>query len=153
VLENSSGTAAILQIDQDGIANGAHWTTTAQLDGVHTGDGVKVIFDTSQPAATLTVPALILTHNHDFNGDGLSDLLWRHTGGTFTEWQSNGSGFSPNVAVNSTVDNSWHLEGAFDFSGDGQADLLWRNDASGTFTIWDSTGNGFAPNLRQWQRR
>ncbi|HMJ27636.1 MAG TPA: PQQ-dependent sugar dehydrogenase, partial [Xanthobacteraceae bacterium] len=57
VLENPSGTAAILQIDQDGITNGAHWTTIAQLDGVHAGDGVKVIFDKSQPAATLTVPA------------------------------------------------------------------------------------------------
>ena len=59
VLETPSGTAAILQIDQDGAANGAHWTTIAQLDGVHTGDGVKVIFDASQPAATLTVPALL----------------------------------------------------------------------------------------------
>ena len=58
VLENPSGTAAILQVDQDGAANGAHWTTIAQLDGVHTGDGVKVIFDASQPAATLTVPGL-----------------------------------------------------------------------------------------------
>ena len=58
VTENPSGTAAILQIDRDGIANGAHWTTMAQLDGVHTGDGVKVIFDTSQPVATLTVSAV-----------------------------------------------------------------------------------------------
>ena len=43
VLENPSGTAAILQIDQDGTANGMNWTTIARLDGVHTGDGVKVI--------------------------------------------------------------------------------------------------------------
>ena len=54
VLENASGTAAILQIDRDGVANGAHWTTIALLDGVHTGDGVKIVFDSSQPAATLT---------------------------------------------------------------------------------------------------
>ena len=56
VLENPSGTAAILQVDQDGAANGTHWTTIAQLDGVHTGDGVKVIFDTSQPAAATYRP-------------------------------------------------------------------------------------------------
>jgi Ca2+-binding RTX toxin-like protein len=31
VLESPSGTAAILQIDQDGTANGAHWTTIAPL--------------------------------------------------------------------------------------------------------------------------
>jgi subtilisin family serine protease len=83
---------------------------------------------------------------HDFNGDFASDLLWRHNGGTFTEWQSSGNGFTPNVVVNATVNNSWHSEGAFDFSGDGRADLLWRNDASGQFTIWNSTGNGFTQN-------
>ncbi len=68
VLQNSNGTAAILQIDQDGIGNGAQWTTIAQLDGVHSGDGVKVIFDTSQPAATLTVP-------HEFNGGPGNDTF------------------------------------------------------------------------------
>ena len=35
--------------------------------------GVKVIFDTSQPATTLTAPALIPTDN--FNGDGHGDIL------------------------------------------------------------------------------
>ena len=49
MLENPSGTAAILQIDQDGTADGMNWTTIARLDGVHTGDGVKVILD-SNPA-------------------------------------------------------------------------------------------------------
>jgi hypothetical protein len=24
----------------------------------------------------------------DFSGDGSADLLWRQSGGTFTEWQS-----------------------------------------------------------------
>ena len=49
VLENPSGTAAILQIDQDGTTNGMNWTTIARLDGVHTGDGVKVILDHPNP--------------------------------------------------------------------------------------------------------
>ena len=89
VLENPSGTAAILQIDQDGAANGAHWTTIAQLDGVHTGDGVKVIFDASQPAATLTAPALVPTHN--FNGDGKSDILWQNDNGTPAIWLMDGT--------------------------------------------------------------
>ena len=89
VLENPSGTAAILQIDQDGAANGAHWTTIAQLDGVHTGDGVKVIFDASQPAATLTAPALVPTHN--FNGDGKADILWQNDSGLPAIWTMDGT--------------------------------------------------------------
>jgi hypothetical protein len=85
---------------------------------------------------------------NDFNADGLSDLLWRQNGGTFTEWQSQstGSGFTPNVYMNNSVDNTWHLRGTMDFDGAGRADLFWRND-NGTFTIWDSVGSsGFTPN-------
>jgi len=81
----------------------------------------------------------------DLSGDFASDLLWRHTSGTFSEWQSNGDSFTSNVFVGS-VENGWHLEGAFDFSGDGRADLIWRNDTTGQFTIWNSTESGFTPN-------
>ena len=42
VSENSSGTAAFLQIDQDGALNGSIFTTIAQLDGIRTGDSLKV---------------------------------------------------------------------------------------------------------------
>jgi hypothetical protein len=46
----------------------------------------------------------------DFNGDGLSDILFRNTNGAFSEWQSTGSGFTPNVLVNSSVGTAWTLE-------------------------------------------
>jgi hypothetical protein len=76
----------------------------------------------------------------------ISDLLWQHNnGGTFTEWQSTGNGFTPNVYVNS-VNSPWQLQGTMDFNADGASDLVWRNTTTGTFTIWDSTGNGFTPN-------
>jgi hypothetical protein len=82
---------------------------------------------------------------NDFNGDHISDLLWRQTGGTFTDWQSTGSAFTPNVYVN-FVSTAWHLQGSMDFNGDGAADLVWRNTSTGTFSIWDSTGPGSTPN-------
>ena len=92
VLENPSRTGAILQIDRDGAINGTDWTTIAQLDGVHTGDGVKVIFDASQPAATLTVPGLVPTHN--FNGDGKADILWQNDNGLPAIWTMNGTNWT-----------------------------------------------------------
>jgi hypothetical protein len=139
VLENPSGTAAILQIDQDGIANGTNWTTIAQLDGVHTGDGVKVIFDTSQPAATLTVAALVPTH--DFNGDGKADILWQNDNGLPAIWTMNGS--TPiGYATLPDVGPTWHVEATADFNGDGKADILWQND-NGLPAIW--TMNGGTP--------
>ena len=69
--------------------------------------------------------------------------MWQN-GGTFTEWQSNGSGFTPNVFVGS-VGPGWTLAGVGDFSGDGKADLMWQNGS--TFTEWQSNGNGFTPNV------
>jgi hypothetical protein len=79
---------------------------------------------------------------NDFSGDGKSDLIWQN-GGTFTEWQSTGSAFTPNTFVGS-VGAGWTAAGVGDFSGDGKADVIWQNGA--TFTEWQSTGSGFTPN-------
>ncbi|MEA2923154.1 MAG: hypothetical protein QOD25_276, partial [Alphaproteobacteria bacterium] len=134
VLENPSGTGAILQIDQDGITNGAHWTTIARLDGVHTGDGVKVIFDTSQPAATLTVPGLVPTH--DFNGDSTSDIFWRNDeSGHVGIWEMHDGTQTWHDLGGSGVDHK--VVGVGDFNGDSTSDLFWRNDASGHVGIWE----------------
>ena len=76
LVRNPSGTAAILQIDPDGTMNGMNWTTIARLDSVHTGDGVRVILDSSQPAGvTLIAPELVPTKN--FDGDVHGDILWQ----------------------------------------------------------------------------
>jgi hypothetical protein len=87
---------------------------------------------------------------NDFNADGISDLLWRQTGGEFTTWSSTGVGFTPNIYAN-FVDPSWTLVGSMDFNGDRASDLVWRNTSTGTFTIWDATNSGltttgFTPN-------
>jgi serralysin len=87
----------------------------------------------------------------DFNGDGFSDLAWRHAGGAFSTWDlgydaPNARLFAmPNVYVTDAVDNGWRLAATDDFNGDGKTDLLWRN-TNGVFTIWSSNGLGFAPN-------
>jgi hypothetical protein len=65
----------------------------------------------------------------------------------FAEWQSTGSGFTPNAYVNASIDNSWQVAATADLDGDGRADILWRNSNSGLFTEWQSTGNGFTPNV------
>jgi hypothetical protein len=86
-----------------------------------------------------------LQHNahNDFNGDGLSDVLWRNDDGTMRDWlgQANGS-FVGNVAnLNITVANDWHVAGTGDFNGDGRDDILWRSD-DGTVRDWLGQSNG-----------
>jgi hypothetical protein len=84
----------------------------------------------------------------DFNGDGISDILWRADDGTVTNWlgQANGS-FAGNGANFSTnISSNWHIAGTGDFNGDGISDILWRAD-DGTVTDWLGQANGsFAGN-------
>ena len=81
----------------------------------------------------------------DFNGDGLSDVLWRHsTDGSLAEWQMNGSTVTSSAApmfngVAVTPDSSWSVGGIGDFDGDGNADILWRR-TDGTLSEWTMNG-------------
>ena len=138
VLENPSGTGAILQIDQDGITNGARWTTVARLDGIHTGDAVRVIFDSSQPAATLTAPIPGFVPTHDFNGDGRADILLQHDSGLPAIWTMDGTTVTGGVLL-PNYGPSFHVAAAADFNGDGNADILVQHD-SGLPAIWTMDG-------------
>ena len=77
---------------------------------------------------------------NDFNGDVVSDILWRNANGSTDIWNSNGGGgFSAQHL--GIVEGSWQIAGTADFNGDGQADILWRN-ANGDAAIWNSNGGG-----------
>ena len=83
----------------------------------------------------------------DFNGDGLTDVLLRHTSGAVGDWlgQSNG-GFVGNPNFSFTMPTAWHVVGSGDFNGDGLSDILWRHD-DGTVGEWLGQSNGgFAGN-------
>ena len=87
--------------------------------------------------------------SNDFNGDGLSDILWRsdQTGEIYT-WITNASaGFADYyVPSHAEVPLGWHVVGLGDFNGDGKTDILWRDD-SGLLATWLGQANGgFADN-------
>jgi hypothetical protein len=94
-----------------------------------------------------------IAHN-DFNGDGLSDILWRADDGTATDWlgQANGS-FADNWNVyHRNPGSNWHVAGSGDFNGDGRVDILWRAD-DGTTTDWLGQANGsFTDNWNVYHR-
>jgi hypothetical protein len=73
----------------------------------------------------------------DFNGDGDSDILWRHAGiGANTIWKSGNRATSQSVEA--VADLSWKVVGTGDFNGDGRSDILWRHARLGANTIWRS---------------
>ncbi|WP_162314766.1 FG-GAP-like repeat-containing protein [Pseudoxanthomonas yeongjuensis] len=73
----------------------------------------------------------------DFNGDGVSDILWRNlSSGRSTIWKSANSTTEQGVATLS--DLTWKMVGSGDFDGDGITDILWRNSSTGRNSIWKS---------------
>jgi hypothetical protein len=78
--------------------------------------------------------------DHDFDGDGTSDILWQHTSGNVVLWLMNANG---------TVESSLGLDTVAgwtprigDFNGDGIADILWQNTASGHAGVWLMKADG-----------
>lgn len=71
----------------------------------------------------------------DFDGDGNSDILWRHprTGGTQPPYGDNliylldGATILQSGTINNVPSDAWIVLGAADFDGDGNDDILWRN--------------------------
>ncbi len=101
-------------------------------------------------AATLRWPVLLLclasatagaTQRADFNGDGRSDILWRHasSGGGYV-WLMNGAVRVSNSALPRVADPAWNIVGSGDFDADGKADILWRHAGSGAGYLWLMNG-------------
>jgi ELWxxDGT repeat protein len=79
----------------------------------------------------------------DFNGDGWSDILWRHDtlgylGVSFMKGPTiiGGTLLTPGQVP----DTNWRLAGADDFNGDGKTDLLWQHGTLGTLGVWFMNG-------------
>jgi len=72
----------------------------------------------------------------DFDGDGLSDVLWRHdlTGEVY-DWRMDGRSIKSHGSVY-TVPGDWQLVGTGDFDGDGRSDLLFRHATTGQNYMW-----------------
>jgi peptidyl-Asp metalloendopeptidase len=91
-------------------------------------------------AATSGTASLAPSVKGDFNGDGITDLVWYDTAsGTTSIWLLNGMTRSSNVAIFSNAPN-WRVEHAADLNGDGKADLVWYNASTKETAVWLMNG-------------
>jgi hypothetical protein len=72
----------------------------------------------------------------DFNGDGKSDILWRHLlTGRIMVWFMDGMTATRVDWMDGESDLTWIIAGIGDFNGDGKPDILWRNSISGRMRV------------------
>jgi hypothetical protein len=108
------------------------WSVSAAANG-----GVQLLLSTTMNINAIGAAA---GHAGDFNGDGRSDILWRHSSGDVITWAGQlGGSFTANG--NSSAGTDWNVVGVGDINGDGRSDVLWRND-DGSVTDWLGNANG-----------
>jgi subtilisin-like proprotein convertase family protein len=81
---------------------------------------------------------------HDFNGDGRTDILWRHTtSGENVMWFMDKNTLLGGTFTNPSAlaDVNWQMAGTGDFNGDAKPDVLWRHDVSGQMVVWFMNGH------------
>ena len=127
----AAGTGTNVQVDPDGAANGANWTTVVRLDGVKAGNAVNVVVD---PAASFRYTSQPLPAN-TFDGDRFGDVLWQNDNGQPGVWLMNGADPGAQAPVGPNSGASWKGAGGGDFDGNGNVDILWQND-NGQPGIW-----------------
>jgi hypothetical protein len=72
----------------------------------------------------------------DFDGDGRSDILWRHTNGQVAVWyMTGGIRTAESYPGGQDLGRNWAIQGVGDFDADGRSDILWR-DTAGQLAIW-----------------
>jgi hypothetical protein len=78
----------------------------------------------------------------DFNGDGLSDILWRNDNGTVREWlgQTDGTFVGNTANVNFVPAAGAHVVAIGDYNGDSIDDLLWSNNGTITESLGTTSG-------------
>ncbi|WP_342348079.1 FG-GAP-like repeat-containing protein [uncultured Nitrospira sp.] len=75
-------------------------------------------------------------NNHDLNGDGKADLIWRNTKtGEVAGWLLNGASVAASDILGQ-LPIEWAISGVGDLNGDGKTDLVWRNNTSGAVAVW-----------------
>ena len=73
---------------------------------------------------------------NDFDGDGVADILWRHTNGQYLTFFMNADGSRKGFKYGYTIPTSWTIADTNDFDGDGIADILWRHTSGQYLTFY-----------------
>ena len=124
-------------------------------------EGNTIVANSTFDASTSSqVPSTLqIVSTGDFDGDGVSDILWRDTAtSTMRIWlMANGTQIKDGGDL--TIQDStgqpisrpsqWIVGAIGDFDGDRSTDIMWRNTVSGEVLLWFMNySSGTSPNLK-----
>jgi glucose/arabinose dehydrogenase len=79
----------------------------------------------------------------DFDGNGSTDVLWRHSDGRLAVWHMAGTVRQSFTFVTPSVpDAAWRIAAVNDFDDDGKADIVWHHD-TGWILVWFMNGTTY----------
>ena len=116
-------------------------TQTGHRDAAVLDDG-RIAFALDHVSIDFDVTTSIFTDDTplDFNGNGISDILWQNDDGTPAIWLMNGlTAQSMSVAGPFLPGAGWDIKGTGDFNNDGKSDILWQS-TDGTPAMWFMDG-------------
>lgn len=114
--------------------------STPALGGCAGGPGDPAAIVTQE---RLSQAAWSLSDVGDFDGDGVSDILWDHTGkGEMAVWlMTSPDVFTPGPVLPGPPGAGWSADWTSDFNADGFSDVRWYNNDNQEAAIWLMSGS------------
>jgi hypothetical protein len=76
-------------------------------------NGTTILNPTTSYVATVSPSIWSIVETGDFNGDGMSDILWHDTSGDTAIWEMSGTTIlNPTTSYVATVSPAWSIQGA-----------------------------------------
>jgi hypothetical protein len=128
-------------LDGDGLHD-IIWRTTAGSPRVWLLDGLTQRFAGPVSGVTPNIAlAWTISATGDLDGNGTSDIVWRHTSGAVVAWLMDGATRVGSATVHASIHSKWRIETMRDLDGDGRHDIVWRNSLNGDVYGWIMNGS------------